>query len=174
MQITLIRHLPTEWNKQQKLQGRRDISLAEVSTDDLRRIEQNKLLLNSLAPFDIVLASTLIRTHQTARLYGYEPETESLLDELDFGRFEGKSKQELIQAFGDQWKEHPRNVVLGESLLNLEERVVSFLEKYKETTNLLIFGHGSWIRAMVSYWQNGDISQMNNIIVNNNQCIILT
>ena len=33
MQITLIRHLPTEWNKKQKLQGRRDIGISPITED---------------------------------------------------------------------------------------------------------------------------------------------
>lgn len=173
MHITLIRHLPTEWNKTQKLQGRKDIALAPVSEDFECKIEENKVLLKVLAPFDLVLASTLKRTHQTAMLYGFKPEIDALLDELDFGTYEGRSKEELMAAYDHQWLENPKNLILGESLVNLENRVISFLEKYKSYSNLLVFGHGSWIRAIVSYYHYGDINKMNKMTVENNQCIRL-
>lgn len=173
MHITLIRHLPTEWNKAQKLQGRKDIDIADVTEDFHSRIEENKVLLKVFSPFDLVLASTLKRTHQTAEVYGFQPEIDELLDELDFGYFEGRSKEELMAAYHNQWLEHPKTITLGESLVNFENRVVSFLDKYKHYSNILVFGHGSWIRAIVSYYHYGDINKMNKMTVENNQCITL-
>jgi broad specificity phosphatase PhoE len=173
MQLTLIRHLPTEWNKKMMLQGRRDIGLCSVSEDLHKGIQQNKLTLDHLSPFDLVLASTLKRTHQTAGIYGYTCETESLLDELDFGPFEGQPKERIMEVYGDLWIENPKDLVLGESLENLEKRIVLFLEKYRKMNNVLVFGHGSWIRAMISFHQNGHINQMNKMTVGNNACITL-
>lgn len=173
MHITLIRHLPTKWNKNNQLQGRQDIDITDVGEDFHKKIETNKLFLKAFEPFDIVLASTLKRTRQTAKVYGYAPETEGLLDELDFGPFEGASKEQLITAYEGKWVEAPRELVLGESLIDFEKRVISFLEKYKNYSNLLVFGHGSWIRAIVSYHHYGDINKMNKMIVENNQCITL-
>lgn len=172
MNITLIRHLPTEWNKKTWLQGRRDIDLAPVTEEFVNKIEQNQEQLQK-QPFDIVLASTLKRTHQTAHLYGYQPETEGLLDELDFGPFEGVPKGKLINEYGDKWIENPKELILGESLKNLEARIALFLKKYKDYHNVLVFGHGSWIRGFVSYVNFGDINNMNKIIVENNQCITI-
>ncbi|NYE07250.1 putative phosphoglycerate mutase [Bacillus niacini] len=174
MQITVIRHLPTEWNKKTWLQGRQDIELSQVSEGLLKGIAVNQKVLHKLAPFDLVLASTLQRTHQTANLYGYTYELEGLLDELDFGPFEGVPKKNLIEKYGEVWFENPRELVLGESLKNLEKRIVMFLDKYQKYTNILAFGHGSWIRAMISYANYGDINQMNKIEVVNNACITLS
>jgi broad specificity phosphatase PhoE len=174
MQITVIRHLPTVWNKKTWLQGRQDIELSQVSEELLNGIEDNQKVLQRLVPFDLVLASTLRRTHQTATLYGYKYEIEALLDELDFGPFEGVPKQKLIEKYGEAWFENPRELVLGESIKNLEKRIVAFLDKYQNYTNILLFGHGSWIRAMISYAQYGDINQMNKMDVDNNACITLS
>lgn len=173
MQITVIRHLPTEWNKKTWLQGRKDIGLSQVSEELSRGIEDNRKVLQRLAPFDLVIASTLQRTHQTANLYGYEYEIEGLLDELDFGPYEGVPKDKLIKKYGEVWFENPKEMVLGESIKNLEKRIVMFLDKYQKYTNILAFGHGSWIRAMISYAQYGDINKMNKIEVVNNACITL-
>lgn len=174
MQLTLIRHLPTEWNKKAWLQGRKDIGLLPITEDVQKGIDDNLKHLKVLEPFDLVLSSTLHRTHQTAQLYGYKCEIEGLLDELDFGPFEGHSKQKLIEEYGNVWVENPKELVLGESIKDLEERIVLFLDKYKMSSNILVFGHGSWIRAMLSYDQYGDINNMNKIIFGNNACITLT
>lgn len=173
MQITLIRHLPTEWNKATWLQGRKDIELSPITDEILTEINQNQILLEKLLPFDIILASTLKRTHQTASLYGFKPESDELLDELDFGPFEGKPREKLLEIYGDAWFDNPKELVLGESLSNFEARIATFIKKYKKYQNLLVFGHGSWIRAIVSLNKYGHINNMNKMTVRNNECITL-
>ena len=173
MQITFIRHLPTEWNKLGKLQGRKDIDLLPVKGDFLKGISYNQQYLHRLKPFDIVLSSTLKRTQQTAKIYGYTCEEESLLDELDFGPFEGVEKEKLISEYSEEWIQNPKAIVLGESIQNLEGRIVLFLKKYQMFSNVLVFGHGSWIRAIVSYSLHGHINDMNKMTVDNNACFTL-
>jgi probable phosphoglycerate mutase len=174
MQITLIRHLPTEWNVNTWLQGRKDIEILPITDCDQLEIVRNQDNLRGLQPFDIILASTLKRTQQTAQLYGMNVVTEPLLDELDFGEFEGKPKEELIKELGDRWLENPRELQLGENVVHLENRIVEFIKKYESYDNILVFGHGSWIRAFISLIQNGHINRMNTIQVPNNKCITLS
>jgi probable phosphoglycerate mutase len=174
MQITLIRHLPTEWNEKTLLQGRKDIGISRVTDDFYKDIVRNQQHLKKLSPFDLVLASSLKRTHQTANHYGFQPETEALLDELDFGPFEGHPKEKLFEKHGDIWIENPKELVLGESIKDFEGRIYVFLQKYKDFHNILVFGHGSWIRAMVSYNKYGHINNMNRVTVKNNACITLS
>lgn len=173
MVITLIRHLPTEWNKKKMLQGRKDIDISDNPKLYQAGIKRNQKYLQDIAPFEIILASNLKRTQQTARLYGFDSETEGLLDELDFGPFEGVPREKLFEKYGEQWIENPREIILGESIANLEYRIVSFLDKYRGYSNILVFGHGSWMRAILSYYQQGDINKMNKITVQNNECITL-
>lgn len=173
MHITLIRHLPTEWNKKTWLQGKRDIEISTVTDENRMKIKQNQELLKKYEPFDLVLASSLKRTHQTAAEYGYKAEAESLLDELDFGSYEGLPKERLIQEHEEVWVENPIQLTLGESVKNLEKRIQLFLKKYEEKDKLLVFGHGSWMRGIVSYFQFGNINHMNKITIENNECIIL-
>lgn len=172
MEITLIRHLPTEWNRRNKLQGKRDIPLYPLSEEVREEIKLNQKILSAQS-FDNILCSTLSRTQQTANLYGYYPNPDPLLNELDFGPFEGRSKEELLQQHRQQWLENPKDLILGESILNLEKRITLFLEKYKNASNILAFGHGSWIRACKSFYKYGHVNNMNKINVKNNECISL-
>lgn len=174
MRITLIRHLPTEWNKKTWLQGRIDIGISTFTEDVTKSLSKNHEILNQLSPFECVLASSLKRTHQTAHHYGYKCETEALLDELDFGEFEGRPKKELLETYGEIWTENPRKLILGESLIHFEERIIRFLEKYKDFSNILAFGHGSWIRGLMSISNFGDIRSMNQLNVENNACVTFT
>ena len=173
MQLTMIRHLPTEWNKNQILQGRRDIPIAPITEEWRKGMNRNLSILRQQMPFDLVLASSLKRTQQTARLYEFEPEIDPLLDELDFGPFEGKPREKLMETYGETWIENPKALLLGESILQLEERLIAFLQKYRSYKKVLIFGHGSWIRAMLSYAEHGHVNHMNKVVVPNNTCKIL-
>ena len=173
MQITFIRHLPTEWNERTLLQGKRDTHLMPVTSFNRNKILDNKKQLEKVRPFDLVLASSMKRTQQTANHYGYEGRIEPLLDELDFGEFEGKPKDEIIKKYGDIWFENPREITLGERMTDLEKRINTFLNKYQDYSNILVFGHGSWIRAFLSYVRFGHINEMNKITVENNECITL-
>ncbi|HEY4553290.1 MAG TPA: histidine phosphatase family protein [Bacillaceae bacterium] len=173
MQLTVIRHLPTEWNKKGWLQGRRDIPILPL-TDNLRKdIAEQKALLREQEPFDQVLASTLKRTRQTAGIYGYQAAEEPLLDELDFGPFEGKSREKLLNEHGPIWLENPRELVLGESIADLENRISIFIKKMKPYKKVLVFGHGSWIRALLSFYRHGHVNNMNIVSFANNECMTL-
>lgn len=176
MQITLIRHLPTEWNKYGRLQGQRDIP---VSFEDSLQMEPsilgNQKQIEQSGPFGIVLASSLVRAQQTAEIYGYaDAIIEPLLNELNFGAFEGRPKQDLIKHFSDDWFRQPLQIKLGESVADLENRVRLVLHHYGDFQRVLIFGHGSWIRALLSINRYGNINHMNQVKVDNNELIQLS
>jgi broad specificity phosphatase PhoE len=174
MYIVLIRHLPTDWNKKGLLQGKRDVPINPITPNVWKQIHDNKQILNEIGPFDIVLTSTLKRTQQTAAAYGFtDYACEELLDELDFGSFEGIQKRQLIEKFQMEWFEHPRHLVLGEGLTDFENRIFAFLDKYASYHKILAFGHGSWIRAVASIHQIGNVNNMNQIVVENNAIIQL-
>lgn len=173
MQIIIVRHLPTVWNKENILQGRRDLDICPPSREILKKIKQNKQFIKKREPFDHILASTLKRTVQTAILYDYVPKTEPLLDEFDFGPYEGKPKRLLLEKHGDDWFHNPLKLSFGEGIPFLQKRIKSFLNKYSSATNLLLFSHGTWTRALLSYCREGHLNNMNKYIVKNNDCITL-
>lgn len=173
MEITLIRHLPTAWNAAGLLQGQRDIPMLPYAPVAFAsQITKNQRHLQQSGPFDIVMASSLRRAQQTAHVYGYQnPVIEPLLNEMDFGTFEGKPKEALINHFGEDWYAHPENIVLGEGFIDLAKRVLAVLYHYKYCKHVLIFGHGSWIRALLSIHQWGNIDGLNQLKFDNNACI---
>lgn len=177
MRIVAIRHLPTRCNVEGLLQGRRDEPILPPTAELKGAIATNRQRLLDMPTFDKVLISRLRRTEMTAEAYGLgeELEVEPLLDELDFGHFEGQPRSRMLAEVGHRWIAAPQCLVFGESMERLGERVRQFIEKYRGLDALLIFGHGAWIRALIAIARNGSIESMNRIEIGNNElrCITL-
>ncbi len=84
--IALLRHAPTAWNNERRLQGRRDLALTPAAQADyaIRRIPDT-------CPRFRVFTSPLVRARQTAALLGLAATVEPRLIEMDWGRYEGRA-----------------------------------------------------------------------------------
>ena len=103
--LTMIRHAPTLWNEQGRIQGRSDISLSAVGqssaeawtlSDDIREA--------------FWYSSPLRRTQQTAAILGVEAKTDERLIEMSWGEWEGGVLQDLRKIHGEAMT---RNESLG-------------------------------------------------------------
>ncbi len=174
MELLVIRHLPTRYNNSGLLQGRLDIDIEPPNQEQRLRIAENRRKIRQAGHVDRVLCSSLNRTVQTALAYGYAERAcirEPLLNELDFGCYEGMPRQQMWDALGEAWWQSPENLVLGEPVLALQQRITGLLKKYAQAERLLLFSHGAWTRALLSYSRTGDISNMNRMTVNNNNML---
>jgi len=175
VRLVLVRHLPTAWNREGLLQGCNDQAILPPDEGSLKEIATNKLLLGQYQLFELVLASGLKRTQETAVLYGRNSfVVEPLLNELDFGLFEGRPRAEMEIALSPLWLEDPRDLVLGISLATFEKRITAFIDKYRQCQQLLAFGHGAWIRGMVSLVRHGDLRGMNRFVLPHNALVEVT
>lgn len=171
MDIYLIRHGETDWNKVKRLQGITDIplnaygiELAEKTAEGLKDV-----------PFDRIYTSPLIRAYKTAEIIrGDRPveiiPTEGLL-EISFGDYEGLTylpdkynipKPGFRKFFDDP--EHYDTPPNGESLQHLRERTSSFVrgimnDPENENLTILMTAHGAAIRGILSGLQNLPIAQ---------------
>jgi len=180
MKLICIRHLPTQWNKIGLLQGRRDVNILLPDESCMQAIHQNLIYLKESESFDLACVSSLKRTQQTASMYDIlDTVVEPLLDEINFGVYEGKPRANLLEDWGYEWLNDPKNLILGENdnaiapVAELELRINKFLAKYRAYNQLLIFGHGGWIRGLLSIAKYGSIKKMNQVVVANNQLITL-
>lgn len=171
MDIYLIRHGETDWNKVKRLQGITDIplnaygiELAEKTAEGLKDV-----------PFDRIYTSPLIRAYKTAEIIRRDRPieiipTEGLL-EISFGDYEGLTylpekynipKPGFRKFFDDP--EHYDTPPNGESLSHLRERTSSFVrgvmnDPANEDLTILMAAHGAAIRGILSGLQNLPISQ---------------
>jgi len=98
--IALIRHGPTEWNEQKRLQGQTDVPL---SPNGERQVA-GWTLPPEFHDFDWV-ASPLARAQQTAALLGLRPRPEPALVEMHWGDWEGLTGDELKARYGEAFTE---------------------------------------------------------------------
>ena len=113
MQLILIRHGETLWNKEGRIQGTSDIELSPVG------IEQARLLALSLKDQHIgaIHSSPLKRALKTAEIingfHRKEIRIHPGLMEMDQGDFEGFSFKELMaceKEFLNKWVANPASV----------------------------------------------------------------
>lgn len=172
MELTLIRHFPTEGNLEKKYIGRTDEPLVEAYLMD--NIWKYRGLY---VPSQILVASPMVRCMQTAKVLfpGQKIVTCELLKETDFGIFEGKSYDELedtpeYQAWLDS--NGQGEIPEGESkadfkarcIQGFEELAVSFAEEKVESATIVV--HGGTIMALMEafadekkdfyHWQLGN------------------
>ena len=172
MTLVALRHLPTAWNRDGRLQGRADIPIITPDAGLQQIITQNRHQLDAGGQFAAICCSTLQRTQQTATAYGYaDAQPEPLLDEFDFGSFEGKLREELLSVRGTEWLETPQTLELGEKMTDLEKRIRQFLVRYRSHGRVLIFGHGCWLRGLISLQQRGDMSATNRVTLAEHQIL---
>ena len=171
-----VRHLPTAWNDWGLLQGVRDVPIRLPTRMERRALRRLREQLDALTPFHGIHVSELGRTAQTARLLGYPCEVllrDPRLNELDFGPFEGRSKEDLLLATNGDWFRDPSDLVLGESLEAFSARIAGFVEALPANTTTLVVGHGAWLRAMKSLVETGDLRTMNKGQLGNGQAVVV-
>ena len=172
MKLVIVRHLPTAWNAEDRLQGRQDIPIIPLDDAALARLVKQIEQVRTAGPFDAVYCSTLSRTRKTAELFGYaDPISDPLLDEIDFGEFEGHLRGEMLAKVGKAWLVAPETLAFGEAVTNLGERAKQFVRKNLVHGRVLAFGHGGWTRALSSIKRTGSVAQMNQLTIANGEAI---
>jgi broad specificity phosphatase PhoE len=127
MQLALIRHGPTAWNAEKRVQGTIDIPLSEEGRARMAKLKPP-------AGFEAVraYASPRIRARQTATLLGLEnPILDGRLAEQNWGEWEGLTRAQMLARDGeDAFKRAGSGLVFrppgGESTGELHARVQSF------------------------------------------------
>lgn len=162
LNVYLLRHGETQWNAEgNRYCGRTDIPLTT------KGIAQAELVHSQLKgfTFDAVYSSPLQRALNTARIASGRNEviTDERLIEVDFGTWEGKTKEEFIaedSSLWNNWCDDPSKTKAGfrgETALEVVKRVNDFyesvLEKYP-SGNILSVGHNGINRLYLS-WKLG-------------------
>ncbi len=164
MEIYLMRHGETKWNKERRLQGGSDIELNENGIR-LAEITSEKMCEIN---FDKVYSSPLKRAHKTAEIIVAGRDipiyTNSLISEISFGEWEGIPDVELTEN-GKDFKYFFKSPELyrapksGESLEALCERAAKFMSEVIEPevqncNRILIVAHGAINSALMTYIRN--------------------
>lgn len=171
MELILIRHGETVWNKEGRVQGFSDTDLSDVGLHHARQ------LALSLKDHQIhsIFSSPLIRAQKTARIINQYHNVplclESGLMEMDQGDFEGLSYQELMAREKDflrKWISDPASVKMpnGESFIELQARAWKVIEGIIiKSDNALIVSHNFTIASILCKIKNISLSEFRSVHV---------
>ena len=170
MEIYIVRHGETIWNKNRLLQGSTDIELSQKGID-LAKITGKKL---KSIHFDKIYSSPLSRAYTTAELIRGNRDIEIIKDdrlrELSFGSNEGKNSLEMQADENNPFRfffSQPELYVApedGETLEHICERAKSFLKEVvepqtDEVERIMIVAHGAMNKALMCHIKNHGISE---------------
>jgi len=159
--LVLLRHGESEWNKENKFTGFKDVDL---SANGIVEAKAAGTSLKNIK-FDAVFTSTLKRAYNTATLALTEAgQTHDMvkhddLRERDYGDLTGLNKDEMRQKFGEEqvhiWRRsYDVRPPGGESLKDVVARVTPYYNEHiaplvAQGKNVLLAAHGNTLRAML-------------------------
>lgn len=167
--ICLIRHGITEGNIRRLYYGKTDVPLAEKGIDELKRLaEEGRYPDEGEAAF---YTTGLGRTAHTLELiYGDRPhEVVEELQEINFGEFEMKSYEQLLEnpdyrdwitaenetkapPGGESIREFNERVIRGFELVREKHRIHTLACRHREEEPLtVVVCHGGTISAIMAY-----------------------
>lgn len=163
MKLILVRHGQTQWNSESRVQGRTDIPLNEKGRLQAEAIA--KRLENTR--FDAVYASPLSRARDTAwaiaRRSGHEVVLDEDLTEIQFGKWEGMTSEELNKTYHELfsdwgWIERPEACAAmeAESQQEIVARSLRFVGRLKEShpddACILVVGHTMPTKLIIAHF----------------------
>jgi len=149
--MMLLRHGEPEAAARGRCYGELDVAL---SPEGRAQAERRKL-----PPLEAVYSSPRRRAVETAELAapGQRIAIEPALREIDFGRFEGLTYDQVAEKFPAlyrQWMERPTEVTFpdGESWAGVRSRVRQFAARVREqhSGTILVVAHGGPLRALLA------------------------
>jgi valyl-tRNA synthetase len=160
--LILVRHGQTDWNKNGIMQGQKDIPLngnGKKSAAKLaKKIEEEK--------FDLIITSPLKRTSETAKLlnaYNVPMIEDDRLKERHYGKFEGLKTDEILKIHPEiktldvnglqYWIEVPT----AETYEDVKKRVIDFLADIKKKYHgkkVLVVSHGDTLDMFYAVLNN--------------------
>lgn len=161
MEVYLVRHGETIWNREGRYYGHTDIPLSE---DGLLQAKKLGSYLKRIS-FDRVICSPLCRAVDTAKELSDLPfQLDNRLKEQNFGLFEGKTYKELRNEFSkelSEWNKDYENyrIPQGESFRMVRERVEEFVKGlWKDDGRVLIVAHKGTFGHMLAAMMNLPLS----------------
>lgn len=160
----IFRHGQTDWNKEGRLQGHSDIELNTTGIEQAINLKQKFINLKLTELIKEVYTSDLKRAHKTCSLiFENSPIIlEPKLREMNIGKLEGVSKQELQSILGENFIEiltgpHDFQFPDGESKFEQKERMVNTLldiHQKSKASHIAISTHGGSMARVLEKCHN--------------------
>jgi broad specificity phosphatase PhoE len=157
MRILLLRHAETDWNREHRFQGWRDIPLSAKG----RQQAGSAARLLAASPLAAVWSSPLRRARETAALiaapHGLAVRESDAFREMGFGDWEGLTRDEVRVRFPEAhraWVETPPEATWpgAETLARVRARALAGLQELREAhqgQTVCLVSHGITGRILI-------------------------
>lgn len=183
LKVYLLRHGETSYNADgNRYCGRTDIALTDKGLSQAGLVHS---MLEGLA-IDAVYSSPLQRARITAEIASGNKavlRTDERIIEVDFGLWEGKTKEEFIAeepALWDEWMNDPTNCragKTGERAVDVVNRVDDFYrEMYQKHAGetIMVVGHNGINRLYMAYKLGMPLKNYRRIVQENSSLTVFT
>ena len=170
--LLFIRHGQSMANVSGVFAGQLDVSLSELGR---KQAEELKEYLLSKYKIDAIYSSDLSRAYETAlpiaMALGLSIQKDSALREIDGGKWEGLSQEEIAARYQQDHAVWRNDIGLsrctgGESMQEVQRRGIAEaarIAKRHPGQTVLLAIHAGFLRAMQCYWQKLPLSEMKDI-----------
>jgi phosphoserine phosphatase len=157
MRVLLLRHAETEWNRERRFQGWRDVPLSATG----RGQAESAARLLAATRIDAVWSSPLARARDTAAIiaapHGLAVQESEAFREMGFGDWEGLTRDEVRERFPDAhraWAETPHEAAWpgAETLAAVRARALAGLEALRAAhagQTVCLVSHGITGRILI-------------------------
>ena len=173
MEIHLIRHGETDWNRERRAQGQSDSQLTALGIQQAKELGQRISHLQ----FARIYCSSSLRTRQTAEhafpTSTHEIEYLDTLREIYLGPWEGQLYEDIAQREPESYRhfwEQPQLFQLknAESFFDLQQRAIAAVAKIREkhqtnttsTGKIAIVSHGALIKSYLCHVEGRNMEQL--------------
>lgn len=165
MNVYMVRHGETDWNRAGRYQGQRESSLTEIG------ILQAEALGRAFSVLQVkrVISSPLRRCTETALPvacgHGLPLETDARLLEIAHGNWEGRLRNEIERDDPQtmrQWREAPQTVHFegGESLADVRSRWKAFANGLVGKDDVVLVTHDVLVRLAILDATGGSLAML--------------
>lgn len=176
----LIRHGETEHNAQNNAYcGRSDVLLNDMGHKQSEALAEKLKMID----FSACYTSPLKRAKQTMEYLTEDYKTDSRLLEIDFGNWEGYTKEVISEKFSSNWNawQHKDSAEIragenGETRREAYNRIKSMIDetvKKYPNANVLIVAHNTIIRLLLTGLFEANWSNYRSFVCNNTSIAIL-
>ncbi len=160
--LIIVRHGQSEGNLLHRFAGQTDVPLTELGKKQAEKVTE--YLKDE--QIDLVISSDLKRAYDTvapsAEIRGITVITNKNLREINVGKWEYLTYDEIDRHYGEQWRLWKENMSKcepegGESLADMKKRIVNEINKIalkNDGKTVLIGTHATPIRIMETVWRH--------------------
>ncbi len=168
--VLLLRHGETAWNRDRRVMGHEDVPLSPAGRSQCERVAE----LLARWSLDRIVSSPLRRALESAEIVGarlgIEVETDERLAEVRFGRWQGRTYEEILadpeyHAFLADPVHCPTPG--GETVADVQARGLAAIGEVAAGERVLFVSHGDIVRSAICHFLAVPLQEFRRIRVDN-------